>query len=292
MSDITRISANEQAQMDQARETQHKRQPAKANAAATQQAAGQGQGKTQGAEKKLKSTFDTVLENMQDSPSGAMVASEGKFDSKLQELRHQDERGSSKEDNKEEDNKKTKDRGETKQAVKLSAAGVRGRVEGKEGSKGGQSQSGMGQDQQRGKSGDAQLTKESSAKTYRMEQFKEIQTAPAPSPLFAGTPVTQVQVPEAPAQARELPKAVLDQIINKVSILQDRDFNKEIQIDFHDNFFNGLTLKVTSRDGAVAVEFIAPNRDVQATFKNEREKLAEALGEKGIAVRSIEVSLR
>jgi hypothetical protein len=292
MSDITRISANEQAQADQARVGQDKRQSHKANAAATQQGATQGQGKAQGTEKKLKSTFDNVLDTMKDGATAPMVASESKFDSKLQELRHQDERGSSKEEGKEEDSKKSKDKGETKQTVKLSAAGVRGRVEGKEGGKG-QSQSGTGgQEQRQSKSGDANLLKESSARAYRQEQFKEMQSAPAPSPLFAATAATQVQAPEAPAEVRDLPKAVLDQIVNKVSILQDKDFNKEIQIDFHDNFFNGLTLKVTSREGAVAVEFIAPNRNVHATFKNEREKLAEALGEKGIAVRSIEVSLR
>lgn len=286
MSEITRVSANEQAQTDQSRESHHKRQPTKANAASTQQAATQG--KTQAPEKKLKSAFDNVLDTLKESAT-PLVPSESKFDSKLSEIGHEDQH-SSKEEGKEED-KKTKDKGEGKQTVKQSAASVRGRVEGKEGGKG-QSQGGMGQDQSRGKMGDPNLMKETSAKTYRMEQFKEMQTAPAPSPMFAGTPVTRVQAPEAPTEVRELPKAVLDQIVQKVSIIQDKDFNKEIQIDFRDNFFNGLTLKVSSRDGALSVEFIAPNANVHATFKNEREKLAEALGEKGIAVRSIEVSQR
>jgi hypothetical protein len=289
MSDINRISANEQAQIDQNREMQQKRQPTKANAAATQQAAGQG--KAQGTEKKLKSSFDNVLDTLTDHSSSPMAASESKFDSKLEALRHEDDRGGTKDDSKDEDTKKAKDRGgEGKQTTKMSSAGVRGRVEGKEGGKG-DSQGGMGQDQQKGR-GDPQFAKDSSSKTYRMEQFKEMQTAPAPSPMFAGTPVQSVEAPAGPVEVRTLPKAVLDQIINRVAILQDKDFNKEIQIDFRDNFFNGLSLKVTSRDGEVSVEFIAPNRDVQATFKNEREKLAEALGEKGVTVRSIEVSLR
>jgi hypothetical protein len=289
MSDINRVSGNEQAQIDQNRELGQKRQPTKANAAATQQAAGQG--KPQGTEKKLKSAFDNVLDTLSDHSTAPMIASEGKFDSKLEAIRHDDDRGSSKDEGKEEDDKKAKDRGEGKTTVKMSAVGVRGRVESKEGGKG-QSQSGAGQDQQKGKSGDPQFTKDSSAKAYRAEQFKEMQKAPAPSPLFAGTPAGTVEAPHGPVEVRELPKAVLDQIINRVVILQDKDFNKEIQIDFRDNFFNGLSLKVTSREGAVSVEFIAPNRDVQATFKNEREKLAEALGEKGVTVRSIEVSLR
>ena len=289
MSDINRVSANEQATIDQNRELAQKRQPTKANAAATQQAAGQG--KTQGPEKKLKSAFDNVLDTLTDHTAAPLVSSEAKFDSKLEAIRHEDDRGSSKDDNKDEDTKKAKDRGETKTTVKMSSVGVRGRVEGKEGGKG-QSQGGMGQGQQEGKSGDPQMSKDSAAKAYRNEQFKELQATPAPSPMFASAAANAVQAPEAPAEVRELPKALLDQIINRVAIIQDKDFNKEIQIDFRDNFFNGLSLKVTSRDGAVSVEFIAPNRDVQATFKNERERLAEALGEKGVTVRSIEVSLR
>lgn len=289
MTDINRVSANEQAQADQQRAQQNKRNPKKAQAAATQQAAGQH--KAQGSEKKMKSAFDNVLETLTDSSTAPLMPSESKFDSKLAEIRRDDDRGAGKDEGKEEDDKKAKDKGEGKQTSKLSTGGVKGRVEGKHGSKG-QSQGGAGQEQQQGKQGDAGGAKDSMAKAYRAEQFKEMQSAPAPSPFFGQTPVGGVQAPAAPAEVRELPKAVLDQIVNRVTILKDKDFNKEIQIDFRDNFFNGLSLKVSSRDGALAVEFIAPNRNVEATFKNERERLAETLGEKGVEVRSITVSLR
>ncbi|KAB2837421.1 hypothetical protein F9K50_11085 [bacterium] len=96
--------------------------------------------------------------------------------------------------------------------------------------------------------------------------------------------------PEAPAAPRELPKALLDQIVQSVTIIQKGDLQKEIQIDFHDKIFHGLKLKVTSQGQEVSVEFLVPNRTVEETFKQERENIALALGEKGVDVRSIDVT--
>ena len=289
MSEVNKPSHNEQARADAIKAQQNKAKHQQSKTTATQKGA-QHQVQGQPTEKKLKSAFDNVLDSLAEGPSAPLMPSEAsKFDAKLQEIRHDDDRNSS-EDSGEEEDHKTKEKGEKTQTQRQGATGVKGRVASKRGSQGQGQGSSSGEDKG-GQSQDKMAAKQMQAHQIKQEQMKP-QFTPAPSPVFGATPLGQVQAPEAPAAPREIPKAVLDQIVQSVTITRSKEFVKEIKIDFQDNFFNGLSLRVTAKGNEISVQFLVQNRDLEATFKNEKDKIAAALGEKNIDVRSIEVTLR
>lgn len=284
MSDIDRISSSSQeAARDAQVADQKKTKILEKNA--TQYGAGQ-KGVLQ--DKKLKSSFDDVLKNVSDQ--GAQVfAPDAKFDSRLKEVQKDKDHSSSERDT--EDDRKEPKKSEGTKENKETSQSVKERVVAKHGSGEQKQDSGSGSGEQReGRSGQGFSQKGESARMFAAEQ-KKAQTGPAPTPEMAGLNFQTVTPPEATEVPRELPKAVLDQIIQYVRIGLNKELNKEIQVDFHDQVFNGLRLKVTAHGKEVSVEFIVPNRAVQDCFKQEREKIALALGEKGVDVRSITVTL-
>lgn len=285
MSDINRVSGAEQAAQDAARAAQKKVKVKNTEKTATQQGA---QLQNQGQVKTMKSAFDNVLDTIAEQNAPVLPSAENKFDSRLKEIQSEEDRGGGQEE-KHEDDKKTQSKGEKSESSREMRGGVKGRVSGKESMKD-QGQGGSG-DKQGGQMGKGSQEKNQAADLLKSQQL-ELKQGPAPTPIF-GSPVGSVSTSaEVAPSPRELPKAVLDQIVQSVTISRDKELNQEIQIDFHDNFFNGLRLKVKAKAGEVSIEFITPNRDVEATFRNEREKIAAALGEKGIDVRSIQVSRR
>lgn len=289
MSEVNKPSHSEQARADAIKAQQNKVKMQKSKTAATQMGAQQ-QAKGQPTEKKLKSAFDNVLDNLAESPSAPLMPSEAsKFDAKLQEIRHDDDRRSS-DDSGEEEDHKTNQKGDKSHTQRDGISGVKGRVSAKHGSQGQRQGSSSGEDQG-GQSHDKTAAKQMEAHQIKQEQMKP-QTTPAPSPVLGAVPLSRVTAPEAAAAPREIPKAVLDQIVQSVTITRSKELGKEIKIDFQDNFFNGLSIKVRAKGNEISVEFLVSNRDLEATFKNEKDKIAAALGEKDIDVRSIEVTLR
>ncbi|MCC7344768.1 MAG: hypothetical protein IT573_07490 [Deltaproteobacteria bacterium] len=258
----------------------------------TQQAAGQqgAQAAGLGQDKKLKTSFDELLKNAASEQGAAnLLPPENKFDSRLKEIHHEDDRHS---DRDKDDDRKPSDKAESGKKTKEPASGVKERVLGKHGS--GDQQGGSGSDSGGKREGGSQrgFQKDSASAQAFSADLKRRDPAPAPVPMqVPGLQATApVAAPESPAAPRELPKALLDQIVQSVTIIQKGDLQKEIQIDFHDKIFHGLKLKVTSQGQEVSVEFLVPNRTVEETFKQERENIALALGEKGVDVRAINVT--
>ncbi|HCU23379.1 MAG TPA: hypothetical protein DF383_00035 [Deltaproteobacteria bacterium] len=284
MTESIRPSASEEARAA-ARAAENKKTKQTLSKAGQQGA--QAAGLTQ--DKKLKSAnFDELLKNASE-PSMPVLTSETKFDSRVREIHKEEERSSSDRDSSEDD-KKSGDKTGTAKKDKEGALSARERVVGKQSSREQQGESGSGsgkredgQSQQRG------LPKDSEAQAFSAG-MKRRESAPAFVPMEAPRTQAPIAAPESAAAPRELPKALLDQIVQSVTIIQRKDLNKEIQIDFHDKIFNGLKLKVLSHGGEVSIEFLVPNRSVEETFKQERENIALALGEKGVDVRSINVS--
>lgn len=288
MSEVNRPSANEQARADAQRAAEKKAKYKTPQTKVQQQAAQQG--KPKGTEKNLKSAFDNVLDNMVEGQGVPLMPSEAtKFDSKLKEIQHDDDRRGDKDKGEEEDHK-TKNKGEGRSSDRTAATGIKGKVSAKHGLKD-QGQGGSSGERQQGQKGGEAAARQNIFEGTQSGQMRQ-QPVVAPPPAYAVAQAQNVQAAEAAAAPRELPKAVLDQIIQSVTIMRNKELDKEIQIDFQDNFFNGLKLKVTAKGDEVSVEFIVPNRDVYATFKDEREKIAAALGDKGIDIRSIEVTQR
>lgn len=293
MTESIRPSAGEEARAA-ARAAENKKTKQTQNLAGQQGALQSGQA-NQG--KKLQnSPFDELLKNASESGQAAnLLPSENKFDSRLKELTRDDERGGGGSDHEkaEDDKKATDNKPEAGKKSKDTGLTSRERVLGKhssgeQGSGGG----GSGEKREGGSGGQKGFQKDSQTSQNFASDLRRRDTAPAPVPVefqkIQQVDVTKIEAPEAP---RELPKALLDQIVQSVTIVQKKDLSKEIQIDFHDSVFNGLRLKVTAQGKEVSVEFLVPNRSVEQTFKNERENIALALGEKGVDVRSIKVSL-
>jgi hypothetical protein len=253
--------------------------------------ASQGQ-KVAGQEKQLKSSFDDVLSKLSEGNAPTVSQEAAKFDSKLQEA-HRDQDHSSSRDH--DDDKKPTDKADAGKKTKEGSETARERVVGKSHSgQGGQQDSGKGGGEEKGGGGrgfgqknQAALAKEQA----QMQDFQKMQAAPAPAPMPMQAVATAAPA-ETVAAPRELPKPLLEQIINYVRIGLDKKLNKVMEIEFKDQVFNGLQLKVTSHGKEVSIEFIVPNRSVRECFLQERENLAMTLGEKGIDCRDIVVSMR
>ncbi len=239
-------------------------------------------------DKKLKSSFDEMLNKMSDP--ALPVGQEAKFDSRLKEIQRDQDQSSS--EHHKDDEKKPGEKTETGKKTKDSSESTHERVVAKHQGGGNKQDSGSGGGEERGggQGGRGFHHKSSSAQAYGAE-LKKDQLNPAPVPEMPRIQSTQLQGVEGAEAPREMPKAVLDQIVQYVRVGVNKDLNKEMEIDFKDNFFNGLRLKVTSNGKEVSVEFIVPNRAVKQTFMQERENIALALGEKGIDCGSILVTM-
>lgn len=251
--------------------------------------------KVPGQEKNLKSSFDDMLSKLSESSTPSANQEAAKFDSKLQEIhREQDQSGSS--DRDKDDDKKPKEKSDAGKKTKEGSEITKERVVGKHQSGQGQQDSGKGGGEEKGGQGGGRQSQNKAQSIAReqaqAEELRNMQAAPAPAPPAPLQALNQVVAPEAVTAPRELPKALLDQIISHVRIGRDKDMNKVMEIEFQDQYFNGLQLRVTSHGKEVSVEFIVPNRSVKETFLQERENLAMTLGEKGIDCRAITVTLK
>jgi len=91
------------------------------------------------------------------------------------------------------------------------------------------------------------------------------------------------------SNVRELPKQVLDQIVQYVRIGLNKDLNKEIQVDLSDKIFKGLSLKVSSNRGLIQVSFLTGNAEVRRLFEASKNQIAQELKQKGIQVEKVQV---
>jgi hypothetical protein len=295
MSEVNKPSGAELAAQQAAQQAakQHKvdKQMSRLAGQVGSQQQSQAQGQTQ--EKKLKSAFDNVMESLTEQGSAAHASESSKFDSKLQEVRHEDDRSSGDRDS--DEDTKTKDKSEkTGSSRETSVPSVKGRVEAKHSMKG-QSHDSSGEQQKDGQSGRELQQKSQESNLMRSQLARMADQVTAPPPAAPLTPTGAVSEVQAPPAVRELPSALLNQIVSQISLIKAGDLRKEMQIEFRDNFFNGMKLIVTSEKVGsgheISVEFLVPNRSVEASFNNEREKIADALGEKDIDIRSIKVTM-
>ncbi|MCP5468467.1 MAG: hypothetical protein H7A32_04280 [Deltaproteobacteria bacterium] len=252
------------------------------------QAQAHAQSKNQTRQKEEKSSFDRLLENMGQDASPAITGQSG-FESRLAEVQPREEqsnRQESKEEKREEHsssekNESTQNQGRTTHRRIASKKSLKEQGEGQGEGKG---DSGLG----------VKNIKKSPVnadnKTKKLAFDKKIQAA-APGPMMTSQ-AQSIEGLEAMQAPKELPPAVLAQIIQAATISRDKELNTEMRIELQDNFFNGTTLKVSrDKNGNISVTFLVPNRQVESTFKGEREKIAEALGNKDLDVRDIRVEL-
>ncbi len=259
------------------------------------------QGKAYSRESRGSQSFEDVLKEASDatttSSTAAAAVPSSKFDGAIQGVlreQNRDSHESEHEEDRDSDYKTTsKDKDhEGEGGIKKSGSSAEPKVHGKGGSKGQQQDSGTDSQNKGGKQFGGSPQRGFEQPSLQKSAFKNVQQAPAPGPI----PVSMISTPqeiEAAQVPKELPKALLDQIVQYVTIKRGKDLDEEIQIQFNDKVFQGLRIKVTSHKGEeVSVELMVPNRSVEELFKNEREKIAIALGEKGVDLRDILVTRR
>src|SRR5262249_6382043 len=157
-----------------------------------------------------------------------------KFDSRLKENTQDDDRSSSEEGKeKDKDDDKSADKTSSNKKTKESALPADERVLGKKSS--GEGQQGSGGEGKREGGSQRGFQKDLAAEQTFTKNLMKRDNAPAPAPTemprIQPTNITPIESAEAP---RELPKALLDQIVQCVTIKRNSELNSEIQIDFHD----------------------------------------------------------
>lgn len=291
MSEVNKPSASEQARSDQIAAQNRARgkiQKTKSLQAGMQSAS------HQPTQKKIQSAFDQVMDKVSEPMMSPTLPVETGFESHLVQVREHEDSGSqtfSEEGREDSDDRKVKENHKKSEGRSESKGATQVRVQAKAGLKSQSQGSDSGKQEQQGKSQSEVQTQ--GLKEVANFQPKNAERPFAPSPAQTGwapgaTQIAEVQAAEAP---RSLPKALLDQIVQSVTILKQKDLDPEMTIDFHDSFFNGLKLKVSGKDKAVRIEFIVPNRAVEQSFLQEKDEIAAALGAKDIEVKSMEIRL-
>jgi len=112
----------------------------------------------------------------------------------------------------------------------------------------------------------------------------ELQAAQSVATTLQATP------PPKPAKVpNEIPKAVLDQLVQYCRIVTKTDGDKELDMQLHDEVFKGLQLKVSVSKGKVDATFTTQSEEVMKLFNARKADIRQALTEKGIVVHSINV---
>ena len=97
---------------------------------------------------------------------------------------------------------------------------------------------------------------------------------------------TQTGVP----QPQKLPQEILDKLVRYVRVGLNREGDKEVQLDLHENVFRGLRLLLSRKNGKVRVHFVTADGASRALFSRNAAAIRESLSAKGIAVESIRVT--
>lgn len=235
---------------------------------------------------KEKSAFEKVLDNVTQSTSEAQAEESKKFDARLKDVlsdenKHDDKKHSSKKDEKTDDKKSLKSESDHKETGRSKEGLIKDRVLGKQGSGGEKSGTGGG-----GSSG------KDSSKQFGQGQFKQPLAAPAtivPTEKVAALDNVFAIKSAQTKQVGQIPKVVLDAIVQSIRIGLNKKLEKEMQIDLSDKVFKGLSLKISSHQGKVEVTFLTGDPDVRRLFEGQRNKIGDALKEKNIQVSNVKV---
>ncbi len=88
---------------------------------------------------------------------------------------------------------------------------------------------------------------------------------------------------------KEIPKILLDQIVQYCRLTTKTDGDKEFDLQLHENIFKGLRLKVALVKGRIQATFMTSSSEVCQLFEAHKSSLKELLTQKGIDVASIHV---
>jgi hypothetical protein len=236
--------------------------------------------------KEGRSTFDKVLEQnkiLQKSPTKQQAMGQKAEHSETRVARHQDqgERGKDRQsDEKEQERGKQKAKDERK-----SGAETEQRVAGKGRGKGGQDK-GSGQGKGKGQGFGGSHHKKS-VSTLKKGAFSKAAQAATAANKFASELKAQMKTAHL---SKEFVQKLVNQIVKFVKTGLNKEGDQEVRLDLHERIFRGLQLRVTEKDGKVAIHFKTSNAEVRELFAGSSENIQKELEAKGVSIHEIKVT--
>jgi len=93
----------------------------------------------------------------------------------------------------------------------------------------------------------------------------------------------------AASQKPELSQKLLDKLVQYVKVGMNKEGEKEIHLELDGKRFRGLRLKVTSKDGKVAVLLNAQDPKMKKMFEDQQDQILSALEKGGVDVASLHI---
>jgi flagellar hook-length control protein FliK len=113
--------------------------------------------------------------------------------------------------------------------------------------------------------------------------------APVSNNITTTQPVTQVENPEAAAQAARENESIPAQIVQQARMIRSAE-NTEMVINLKPEHLGQLTLRVSvSQNGAVNASFYSDNAQVRAAIENSLVQLRQELNDQGLKVENVQV---
>lgn len=94
-----------------------------------------------------------------------------------------------------------------------------------------------------------------------------------------------------PKAVQSMTKALLDQVVQYCRLITKTDGDKEMDMQLHEQIFKGLRIRVSLVKGKIEATLMARDREVQSLLQGQAAQMQQALREKGVEVKAINVTL-
>lgn len=110
--------------------------------------------------------------------------------------------------------------------------------------------------------------------------------------LMAPVPVAQPRTTAGSERMRAIANEIAQKIVERVRVGTNALGNAEFQIDLRGDVLNGLSIKLSARNGKIHAVFSGKDRDVLKLIEGQREGLKSALASKGLTLENMRVEAK
>ncbi|WP_164014951.1 flagellar hook-length control protein FliK [Pyxidicoccus trucidator] len=105
--------------------------------------------------------------------------------------------------------------------------------------------------------------------------------------LMAPVPVAKPKDMAGSERLRALASEIAQKIVDRIRVGTNAAGNAEFQIDLRGDVMNGLSIKVSARNGKISATFSGSNREVLKQLEEQSEGLRTALGGRGLRLEDL-----
>jgi hypothetical protein len=105
--------------------------------------------------------------------------------------------------------------------------------------------------------------------------------------LMAPVPVAKPKDMAGSERLRAMANEIAQKIVDRVRVGTNAAGNAEFQIDLRSDVLNGLSIKVSARNGKISATFSGSNREVLKMLEEHSEGLRGALGGRGLRLEDV-----